>query len=313
MKDEPEAVLGELSQQVKEFLGTAKQQAEIKMQKKVTRRLEEYRTTIASERDKALKSLEAYLASDPLPLVENVVEVKLSDGLYEASSRTECEGGLKFEFSLSPQTSHAFHEPLSLSRLGHELKVPVRFSRAVLSKTRVPGFERLDQYVLTMAETSGGRIRANFEKTGSGAKIKLVTSGNKEDGFAGLEYSDQTRAVNVTNDPALAAFVDLGAVKKAAGELATEVEDLSKKKVALVRISVDGEQVLDQMDCRRILQKVMEVMGPTYRSQVKTIAAGGRVGSPRDELTLELVRGRLRLLGSDLSKSMSEALGLPVQ
>ncbi len=309
MKDGPEAVLKELSQQVEGFLVTAKEQAKNKLQKSAKQQLEDYRRAISVEKDKALKSLEAYFASDPLPITENVIQIRLNEGVYEARSRYECEGGVKYDFRLAAQNSRVFHEPFALSQLGYELRVPVRFSRALLSKTRTPGFERLDQYVLSDAETSGGRLRANFDKPGNGAKLKVVTSGSQEDGFISIEYTDQLQAVNVMNDPSLVAFVDIEAIKKAAREMVAELNDLSKKKVALLRLAVNGEQSLGDVSSREILHKVIGVMGPAYRASIKKIAAGVPPAGG-EELDLEYVKGRLKVLGGDLSKSVSQAFGL---
>ncbi len=309
MKEGREVVLKELSQQVEGFLATAKEQAKNKLQKSAKQQLEDYRRAVSVEKDKALKSLEAYFASDPLPITENVVQVRLNAGVYEARSRYECEGGVKYDFRLAAQNSRVFHEPFALSQLGYELRVPVRFSRGLLSKTRTPGFERLDQYILCDAETSGGRLRASFEKPGNGAKLKVVTSGSQEDGFVSVEYSDQLQAVNVMNDPALVAFVDIEAIKKASGELVAELNDLSKKKVALLRLAVNGEQSLGDVSSRAILQKVIGVMGPAYSASIKKIAAGvPPVGN--EDLDLEYIRGRLTVLGGDLSKSVSQAFGI---
>ena len=311
MKVDKEPVLKELAQQVDGFLGTAKEQAKGKLQKSARQQLEEYRVAISSERDKALKSLEAYFASDPLPIIESVIQVRLTEGIYEARSRYECEGGMKYDFRLAAQNSRVFHQQFSLSELGHEVRVPVRFSRAILSKTRTPGFERLDQYILADAEASGTRLRANFEKPENGAKIKVVTSGNDQDGFVSLDYSDQLQSVSVMNDPSLVAFVDIEAVKKAARELVTELSDLSKKKVALLRLSVNGEQSLNDVSCRQVLQKVMEVMGPAYRSAVKKLSSGVPTGAG-EEVNLDYVRERLKVLGGDLTKSMTQALGIAI-
>jgi hypothetical protein len=310
MNSEPEGTLKELSQQLEDFLITAKEQAKSRLQKKAIEQLEDYRRAAASERDKALKSLEAYFALDPLPVVEDTVQVRLTEGVYEARSRYECEGGIKYDFRLAAQNSRLFHQPLVLSQLGYELRIPVRFSKGLLSKTRVPGFERLDQYVLADAETSGGKIRANFEKSGNGAKVKVITSGNAEVGFVGLEYSEQVHAVNVMNDPSLVAYVELETVKKATEELVSELMDLSKKKVALLRLSVNGEQPLNDLDCHEILQRALNVMGPKYREIMKKIASGVTINAAGDELSLEFIQSRLKVLGGELRKSVSQSLGL---
>jgi len=312
MRVEREDVMKELSRQVDGFLATAKEQAKGKLQKSAKQQLEDYRRAISSEKDKALKSLEAYFAADPLPILENVIQVRLNEGVYEAWSRYECEGGIKYEFRLAAHNSQIFHQPFSLSQLGYELRVPVRFSRALLSKTRTPGFERLDQYLLSDAETSAGRLRANFEKAGNGAKMKVVTSGNKEDGFVSLEYGDQLQAVNVMNDPSLVAYVEIDAIKQAAGALVKELNELSKKKVALLRLAVDGEQGMDDVNCREVLQRVLGIMGTDYRDLVRKMVSGNSAEKSED-MDLNYVRGRLKVLGGDLSKSVSVALGLAVE
>jgi hypothetical protein len=304
MKNASEDAIRGLSTQLEEFLSTAKAQAIDKLERKARKEMEDYRNTAASERDKAIKSLEAYLASDPLPVVENVVQVRLTEGLYEARSRYECEGGLKYDFRLAAQNSRFFDHELTLSKLGYELKVPVRFSRALL-KGRVPGFERLDQYVLVDAETSGGRIRANFERAGNTAKLKVVTSGSDDHGFVGLEYSDQTESVNVMNDPSLLAHVDLDIIRKAMGDLVKELSELAKKKVALLRFSLNGEESLDEVDFHAVLQMVLNILGPSYSSLVKKISAG----SPTDDLSRGFLEERLKVLGG-LSGPVAQSLGL---
>ena len=309
MKVGDDSILRELAEQVEGFLTTAKDQAKSKLQKRAREQSEEYRRAMESEKDKALKSLEAFFASDPLPIVESVIQVRLSNGIYEARSRYECEGGMKYDFRLAAQNSKLFHESFSLSRIGYELRVPVRFSRALLGKNRVPGFERLDQYVLADAETSGGRLRANFEKVGNGSRMKVLTSGNDDDGFLGLEYSDQLQAVNVMNDPTLVAFVDINSMKRAAGELVTELADLSKKKVALLRFSVNGDHPLDQLSCRQILEKVLSVMGPAFKAVTRRMSSGSPLEGEED-LEIDYVKSRLKILSPDLSKAVSQAIGL---
>jgi hypothetical protein len=306
MKTGSEEAARELSRQLEEFLETAKQQAKSKLERKAREELEEYRNTAASEKDKALKSLESYLAADPLPIIENIVQVRLSEGAYEARSRYECEGGIKYDFRLASQNSRLFHQELSLSQLGYELKVPVRFSKALLKKNRTPGFERLDQYVLTSAETSGGRLRATFQKAGDEPKLKVVTSGSEANGFIGLEYTDRTQAVNVMNDPSLSAYVDLGVIRQATDELVAELADLSKKKVALLRLSLDGEEPVESLNCNAILQTVLKVLGPSYRSLVKEISEGFAEDS--EGLSISFIQERLKVLG-ELSASVLRALG----
>jgi hypothetical protein len=309
LESESAGALKELAQQLEGFLTTAIEQAKEKLQRSVKEEFEGYTRSRESERDKALKSLEAFLATDPLPVIENLVEVRLQEGLYEAKSRCECEGGMKYEFRLAAHNTRLFQQEFALSQLGYELKVPVRFSRAILKKGRVPGFERLDQYILASAETSGGKIRASFQKADDGANLKVVTSGSKPEDFVGLEYSDQSVAVNVMNDPALTAHIDLQGIKKAMGDIVNEMTDLSKKKVALLKLTMDGEEPLNDVDYRRILQEVLKLLGPSYKNVIQKVSASGPKNGGGNSLSLSFIQERLKVLG-ELSVTVSQALGL---
>lgn len=307
MRAGTEEAVKEFTRQVEGFLETAKQQATEKLQRNAAEVATGLREASATERDKALKSLETYLASEPLPIVENTVQVRISDATYEASSTYHCEGDIGYEFRLATQNSGLFNKEFSLSQLGYDLKIPVRLSRAILKKASVPGFERLDQYVLAVAETSSGRVRATFQKEGNGAKIKIITSGSDSDSFVGIEYSDQTQQVNVMTDPALSAHVNLGVVKQAMSELVTGIAELSLKKIALLGLSLGDEESLRNLDSQKVLQQVLKVMGPAYQATVKKIANGTMEGD--DDLNLDFIRDRLKVLGSS-SASVAGALGL---
>jgi len=117
------------------------------------------------------------------------------------------------------------------------------------------------------------------------------------------------QAVNVMNDPSLVAHVDIEAIKKAARDLVTELSELSKKKVALLRLTVNGEQPLGEVSSRAVLEKVIGVMGPTYRASIKRIATGSQ-NEEGGGMDLEYIRGRVKILGGDLSKSISQSLGI---
>ena len=307
MKNGAQGAVVELCRQVEEFLTTAKLQATEKLQSRAKELAQENREASAGEKDKALKSLEAYLSSDPLPVVENVVQIRLGEGTYEARSRYECEGGLKYDFRLATHNSCLFNNEFFLSQLDYDLKIPVRLSRTLLKKASTPGFERLDQYVLESAETSGGRIRATFHKEGNGAKIKIVTSGSDNNGFVGIEYTDQTQQVNVMTDPSLSAHVDVETIRRAMAELSTGFVELSQKKVALLNLSLGNGEQLANVDCQKVLQFVLKHMGPAYNAALRKIARG--VAEDETDLTLDFVKERLKVLGA-FSGTVAAALGL---
>ncbi|MBI3859828.1 MAG: hypothetical protein HY296_06305 [Thaumarchaeota archaeon] len=307
LKEDPNESMRELSEQVVDFLSTAKEQARTKMAKRAREAIQNSLVAASVERDKAVKSIEAYLASDPLPVLEDSVSVRLVEGVYHARARYECEGGMKYEFGLAAQNSPIFSEEVNLGRLGYEVKVPVRFSRSVL-KGRVLGFERLDQYALIDAEASGGKILANFQKEGDGARFKVVSSGTEDHEFISMEYSDKAHSVNVMNDPSLRAHVEIATIKKMMGDLVRELTDLAKKKVALLSLSLGGQQSVRAVNYYEVLQLVFGVLGPKFKAIVKGLPEDA--SSPGGtELTLKFVRGRLKVLGT-LAAPVSQSMGL---
>ncbi len=308
MKDDSEEAIRDLSRQLQEFLTTAREQAKAKLERKAKDDLQKNMAAAAAERDRAIKSLEAYLASDPLPLIDSSVSLRLVEGAYAAQAAYECDRGMRYEFGLGTQNSMLFHQEFSLSQVADELRVPVRFSRTLL-KGRVPGFERLDQYVLADAELSNGKIRANFQKVGNGAKIKVVMSGFEPKDFVALEFSDQSGTVNVTNDLSLVAHADLKLLKSALAELAKDMTELSSKKVSLLRLTLGDEDLLASLDCYRVLEVVMDVLGPKYRSLLERMPESQPPGKPESDMSLLFVRDRLRILG-ELSKPVSQLLGV---
>jgi len=312
MKGESSYELKELSRQLDEFLETAKGMARDKIEKSAKTELEDIRRRAGSERDKALKALEAFLASDPLPVTDFLVQVRLAEGVYEARSRYECDGGIRYDFRLASQESRLFRQELVLSEFGYELKVPVRLSRAILKKQMVPGFERLDQYILSNAETSGGKITANFKKAGNGANLKIVTSGSGENDFLGLEYTDGAEAVNVMNDPSLGSYLDLTGFRSAAALITGELDEMSKKKVALLKLTIHGEDPLVVLDYQKVLETVLEVLGPSFRDVVNKLAKSPSPSGPvpNGTMTLGFIQERLKVLGSTGPKIAAQ-LGVP--
>ncbi|MDA4128734.1 MAG: OmpH family outer membrane protein [Thaumarchaeota archaeon] len=311
MKDEAEEPLRDLARKLTDFASAAVDQAKSKLEKKAKTQIAEYVETASSERAKAVMSLEAYLASDPLPVLDNVVRVKLVEGSYVAQMSYECEGGVKYEFALALQNSKLFHEGLNVSQLGHEVKIPVRLGRTLLKKERVPGFERLDQYVLTDAEWSNGKILTTFRKPDGDTEFRIVYAGSGGQGFVGIEYRDKTQTVNVMNDPNLSAFVDIETIKLVMNELMSEIAELKNNKISLLKLTSGDEDLLQTLHCYDLLQSVFKIIGPDYRTLVKGLSASQESSTPTGELNLRFIQERLRILG-DLSKPVSQLLGLTI-
>ena len=308
LKEDQNEAVRDLYRQVTEFVATAKAQARSRLEKKAHDLVQKTHLEASTERDKAFKSLETFFAIEPIPVIESSISVKLVEGAYHATSRFTCEGGVNYEFGLASQNSKLMNDEFTLAKLGYEVKVPVRFSKTML-KGRVPGFERLDQYTLVDAETTGGKVISNFHKTGNGASIKVVTSGSDDQAFVSIEYKDGAHNVNVMNDPSLRVHTDLDSIKRAMSDVASAMADLSTKKSVLLSLSIDGESSPRNADASQLLEIVSTVMAPKFRTIVKGLPAKSK-GQGSQDLTLDYVRSRINSLGV-FSQTIARSFELP--
>jgi hypothetical protein len=298
-----------LTGKVSKFVQVAMEQTKFSISHEAERKAEELSAAASLERTRALKSLEAFLASTPLPVIESVVSVKLVDSVYVSKCRYHCEGNIDYEFSLGTQNSRLFQQQFRLAELTGQLKVPVRLGKTWSRREPIPHFERLDRYILTSAELTDRNLMIELEAPDGGSRFRIVHSKGTTQDFSSIEFSEERGTVNVLEDPGLNIHVDFKAIKSTIDEISAELASLEKNRITLARLLADGDDVLEELAVFRFLQNVLETMQPTYRTIIGRISAGEALGSPEALLDLRMVKQRVKLLGQD-GKAVSDLLGV---
>ncbi len=285
-----------LSTQVKEFVGAAVEQAKSRASEEDAKELSEVASRMTSEKTKALKSLESYLVSSPIPLMERTLTVRLGDSGYEAEVHYSCKGNISYRFTLATQNSRFFHRGFRFSAQGKRINLPVGLQRTWIRKEPTPHYEKLERFSLTSAEVSERHIIAEFFNEETQAKVRMAGAGPDGEGIPSIEYSENGKVTNVTNDTGLNKYIDSMAMAEAIRDLRSELLSLEKNKAALKELTLDGEDVLEGLEFLRLLKAVFGVMGSTYKSLVQNMAARP-LKTRNGVLTLSQIRERLALLG----------------
>jgi hypothetical protein len=308
-KQVPEDYAKIMTNQVNEFVRAAADQAKAKGSAEVAGRISEVRSEAVSSRTKTLKSLEAYLGSNPLPVVDRLVTVKLVDGGYQAQATYSCKGNVVFRFNLGTQSSKMFGSEFKLSRLRKKLNVPVGLGKTWIRKEQSPRYEKLEQYSLKSAEASSQHLIAEFFEEESRTAIRISGTGQEGGGFTSVEFIDGAEVVNVTTDAGLNKFLDSAAVTAVVNSIWAELIQVEASRVALTELTVGGRDVLERMECESLLRAVLRIMGPTYKGILERPAEKQLKGS-EVEVSLSFVRERLSLLGESASQQVRRALAI---
>lgn len=290
--------LEKLSGKVVEFTALAVQQTKDGVNARLTASLEDASSESNSAALKAKRSLEAYLAVTPLPVVDEEFFLELTDGSYSATAEYKCAGEIEYDFLLNTANSRLFRSALMFSEVRKGMKLPVRLGKAWLRKEPVPDFERLDVYTLSKARASKNHLTATLTNRETNSTVNLVFSRSGSESFVTVEYIDENGPVDVTGEPALNKHVDLPVMKSSAGALVDAIVDLRKEKLQLNRLESAGEDILASLDCTGFMMQV-----------VRTLAQSKESMDAIRKIDPKFALERLRALGPEASK-VSEALGL---
>ena len=308
-KQVPEDYAKIMANQVNEFVRAAADQAKAKGGAKTTGEISEVGSEAVSSRTKALKSLEAYLGSNPLPVVDRLVSVKLVDGRYQAQATYNCKGNVVYRFNLGTQSSKMFGFEFKLSKLRRKLNVPVGLSRTWIRKEKTPHYEKLEQYSLKNAEASSQHLIAEFVEEESGTAIRISGASQEGGGFTSVEFIDGAEVVNVTTDAGLNKFLDSAAVTAVVNSIWAELIQVEVSKVALTELTVGGRDILESMDCESLLKTVLKIMGQTYKGILERSPENQFEGT-EVEVSLSFIRERLSLLGESASQLVQRTLAI---
>jgi hypothetical protein len=263
-------------------------------EKKIKERAEE----VNSERTKALKSIEAFMAVSPFPVTEKVFTLKLQDSAYEARVKYRSDNKIEHEFSLDTN-NYSFVKRFRLSAYQNEIRLPVRLGKNWLRRDPTPDFERLDQFYLVDVEVTEKNLIANFVHEEGQRKARVVYSKQDTNSFLSVEYTNQSGEItNVTATPDLNVHFDSELLKKSMERLWLAIMDLERHKIALKKLYCENADVLDKLDTKAFFGRAWQTIAPAITQAMKDSKSSLRESKP-DIMDEQAVSERLKLLGND--------------
>jgi len=273
-----------------------------KIQEKYLTALKESQAELETEKTKAFKSMEAFLAIPPFSVLERSITVELLDGVYAAVANYDCVEDIQFEFSLDCNKSTVLNKEFKASSPEGEIQVPISLGRSWLKKEPIAEYEGLDDYVLSTAEVTETSLTAVYTNHEKSSTIKIIDSKRDSHTSLTLEYSTSETKVNVTSEPTLNKFVNPEQIEASSDSLWRSVLELEKYKISLLKLVSDGKVVFegDRLDSQQFLTKAWKIIEPDIGAAIRDgpPASEGAVPS-RDEVTLNqaFVRQKIGPLG----------------
>lgn len=298
----------QLALQISEFVKAAVEQAEAKAKSAMGHQLSEVNAKAESTKAKAMKSLESYFVSSPLPITETVITIRRTDAGYEANVSYSCKGDIKYGFALATTNSKFFHSEFTISLFDIKINIPVALEKSWIRKEASPRYERLERFILVWAEVTNSHTIVDLEHPEVHSRIRLVSSSPAGQGYATVEYTEENRVTNVTKDPGLNKWLDSKAIADALLRLRSELALLESSKAGLTELLVEEDDTLKSLNCEYLLSAVLKLMAPEFRNVIRTLASKP-LRTKTGEVSMPLLRERIALLGPS-STIVKEALAL---
>ena len=228
-----EARTSDLSKQLVGFSTTALDQAKQRLTQEAQKQLAVFSSDLDSEKTKTVHSLEAFLSTTPLPLIDRSIIVELQDATYVSKARYRCQDNIEYEFSLDAKLSPFFKSQFKVGQLDQTLKLPIGLGKSWLKKDPVPDFRSLEQYVLTTAEAAETSLMVECADQDGESRVKLVHTRHGSHVSLSIMYSDGGNTTDITSEPSLNSHLDSDGFIRFMERIWSAVNDLERRKIAI--------------------------------------------------------------------------------
>lgn len=292
-----EARMNELSKQIGGFSAAAVDQLKQKLNQETQKQLTLLLSDSNTEKTKTIKSLEAFLSTTPIPIVDRSVIVELQDATYSSKARFRCQDDIEYEFSLDTKLSPFFRSRFKPGQLDRTLKVPVGLGKSWLKKDPVPDFRNLEQFVLQSAEATETSLVAECSSEDSEEQLKMVYTRHGARVSLSLTFSHGEKSVDITSEPGLNAHLDSDKFIRLMERIWLSVNELERRKIALTKLMSDNSSILENLDCDEFFQKSWKAISSPLKEIMKS--SGGSQTTDEETLDKKTVTEKLKALGPE--------------
>ncbi|MHB8360420.1 MAG: hypothetical protein ACYDDC_01280 [Thermoplasmataceae archaeon] len=256
----------------------------------------------------ANKSMQAYLSSDPIDILDYSITVKWINGAYEGLAKYSCQNSVEYDFTLNTRNSELLKESLKFSTLEKGLKIPVRSASTWIGKEPQLDYERLDKYSLVSASITKGNLFVNFQDPEKSSSFVFVMSRGTDSSFLSIEYKDENGEVDITGQPALNNMLEIERIEDPLDRIYGTLLELEQNKLKLSRLSVNGKDILSTSSYLEFGKFIFDIMNGKFIEVIKNLPEKGKEQSPTGGLSKNYIKERLRVLGQ-LGNEMLQGLG----
>lgn len=300
----------EYADQLLEFTGVLLGRYKDKVSKDIASNQQEIINSVESDRSKATKSAEAFLARDPIPVNERNFSIKFTEGAYDVRIKNRCPRDIYYEFAANTKNSDLLKSQLYFAALSKGYKIPVRTAETWISKDPAVDYERMDRYYLDSAELTKQNLSVIFVDPEKESQFRIVLSRADSSIFLDVEYSDKLQKVDVTSQPALNNKLESGELTSIMDRLTRSIADLQEKKLKLLKLNLRDNDVLTKMNYFDLIITIFGIIEEDVSNLITRLLAGEKITiSGNDVLDSEFMKDKLAMF-EERAKEVAAAIGM---
>ncbi len=300
----------EYADQLLEFTGVLLGRYKDKVSKDIASNQQEIVNSVESDRSKATKSAEAFLARDPIPVNERNFSIKFTEGAYDVRIKNRCPRDIYYEFAANTKNSDLLKSQLYFAALSKGYKIPVRTAETWISKDPAVDYERMDRYYLDSAELTKQNLSVIFVDPEKESQFRIVLSRADSSIFLDVEYSDKLQKVDVTSQPALNNKLESGELTSIMDRLTRSIADLQEKKLKLLKLNLRDNDVLTKMNYFDLIITIFGIIEEDVSNLITRLLAGEKITiSGNDVLDSEFMKDKLAMF-EERAKEVAAAIGM---
>ncbi len=300
----------EYADQLLEFTGVLLGRYKDKVSKDIASNQQEIVNSVESDRSKATKSAEAFLARDPIPVNERNFSIKFAEGAYDVRIKNRCPRDIYYEFAANTKNSDLLKSQLYFAALSKGYKIPVRTAETWISKDPAVDYERMDRYYLDSAELTKQNLSVIFVDPEKESQFRIVLSRADSSIFLDVEYSDKLQKVDVTSQPALNNKLESGELTSIMDRLTRSIADLQEKKLKLLKLNLRDNDVLTKMNYFDLIITIFGIIEEDVSNLITRLLAGEKITiSGNDVLDSEFMKDKLAMF-EERAKEVAAAIGM---
>lgn len=285
-------------EKIQSFCKMAIEEVNAKLEDELKREVASINERLSVEKVKSQRLLEKYLQSVNFPSVERSFKLSYMNGVYVCQVKYNSPMGIEYTFNLLCHESEPFSDVLRVSYFLDEIRIPVAVSSNWMRRKGTAKFEKLSNYVVKDAEFSDKHSYVVLFEEEANSLVIISSPFPEEKNLIGINYVEGDNRLDITSSQELFPFIERDEIISLLSKLRKEVTSLEDKKGTLKEVRVEGQDILENMNIRKLADKVLEHYGQQFRKLVVE-SKEREILAKSGKLTYSAIQQRLKLYHFD--------------